>query len=283
MTRNEAKISQIRMSPYYTCNLESESDCELCLELWYQRPADAQLYREQIFSMAWSQHSWTWTSDWTSPPLHLHVLLVSSRMAWSHSVFFMHAFQSQLRPKCTICQLLAQQLQINHMGAVTPLGPHADSHAANRWRGCCCFFLIDRWVVQWLWVMVRVSRWQTVVCRQLSAPINISLMVCDAPVGIDPCFDFSISFPLDLYIVLTDMHALQHMYREMVTRAQQRLNADTVKPVNLPRDSVRHLLLLSHQPTALWLFVKVTHSYTSVFHSLPLFQVHNGWTKDLSH
>ena len=63
--------------------------------------------------------------------------------------------------------------------------------------------------------MVRVSRWQTVVCLQLSAPINISLMVCDVPVGIDPCLDFSISFPFDLYIVITHMHALQHI-REMV-------------------------------------------------------------------
>lgn len=77
----------------------------------------------------------------TSPPLHLKVscstCVILQRFS-TLSVFFVHASLSQLRPKCPICQLFAQQLLINHMVAVTRHGPCTDSHASNRWR----FFLI---------------------------------------------------------------------------------------------------------------------------------------------
>lgn len=63
----------------------------------------------------------------------------SSFSSWVHCECFdfvcFNAFLSPLRPKCTICQLLAPQLQINHMVAVTLHAPHTHTCMwSDRWR-----------------------------------------------------------------------------------------------------------------------------------------------------
>lgn len=129
-------------------------------------------------------------------------------------------------------------------------------------------FLIGRWVVQWLWVIVRVRRWHTAVCvcvcRPLKAPINISVMVYVLPVGIDPCFYFPISSHLWLERVVWYSYTHEHTRTPFLSPCfsvlmKVELSVGYTLTGTLPHNLLlKRLVLLLQQPTALCLFVIVT-------------------------